>query len=339
MGGLGRLIRSQPGVVRLSDCTIAILMGVFTAMMAGCGRETTERTIELKGAVKLVYEIDLAAAEKQGTSVDQAVMDKMVGAIDKRFNPSGVKEFIVRPIGTDRIEVTIPGIDPDRVQHAKGLIVKLGTLEFAIVASEHDDEALIGHAMRLRKNQNELATTTSDGERRIVAVWHELTDPTDKEDRWFGVGYRTVPRRDPGTGVEIEVPQVLVKHDPPNRAVTGSYLTKVSAVTDESGSLAVSFTLNSKGGALFTKLTGDNLPDPIDGSKRRLAILLDGKVHSAPTINSAIGANGQITGRFTKPEIDNLVAVLNAGALAAPLKQTPISEVTINPLLDTDGKK
>ena len=99
------------------------------------------------------------------------------------------------------------------------------------------------------------------------------------------------------------------------------------------------FTLNAKGGALFTKLTGDNLPDPIDGSKRQLAILLDGKVHSAPTINGAIGANGQITGRFTKPEIDNLVAVLNAGALAVPLKQTPVSEITIRPLHETDVKK
>ena len=342
MGGLGQLIRSQLGVVRLSERTIAILMGMFTAMMAGCGRETTERTIELKGAVKLVYEIDLAAAEKQGTAVDQAIMDKMVGAIAKRLNPSGVKEFIVRPIGTDRIEITIPGIDPDRVQQAKGLIVKLGTLEFAIVASEHDDEALIGHAKRLRNNQNELATTTSDGERRIVAVWHDLTDLTDlksKSEIWVGVGYRTVPRLDPDTGAEIEAPQVLIKHDPPNRAVTGAYLTNVRAVTDERGSLAVSFTLNAKGGALFTKLTGDNLPDPIDGSKRQLAILLDGKVHSAPTINSAIGANGQITGRFTKQEIDNLVAVLNAGALAVPLKQTPVSEVTIRPLNEKNVNK
>ena len=337
MGGLGQLIRSQPGVVRLSERTIAILMGVFTAMMAGCGRETTERTIELKGAVKLVYEIDLAAAEQQGTAVDQAIMDKMVGAIAKRLNPSGVKEFIVRPIGTDRIEITIPGIDPDRVRQAKALIVKLGTLEFAIVASEHDDQKLIDHAMKLRNNQNELATEI-DGKRRIVAAWHDQADPKDKEHYWGGVGFRAVTRPDPETGAETKVPQILIKHDPPNQAVTGAYLTNVRAVTDENGSLAVSFTLNPKGGALFRKLTGDNLPDPIDGFKRQLAILLDGKVHSAPTINSVIGADGQITGRFTKQEIDNLVAVLNAGALAVPLKPNPVSEVTISPLNDTDVK-
>ena len=308
-------------------------------------RDAVHWGIDLAGGTNLVYEIDLAAAKEQGKTVDKATVEKMVSAIIKRINPSGAEEVAVRRVGTDRIEIIIPGADTDLVRQKKELIVKLGSLEFGIVANERNDQGLIDQAMKLPNNQNELLSTTSDDKRLIVAAWHDLSDikdladPKDTEGRWRGDGHRIVTRLHPKTGVETDVAQVLIKHDPPNRAVTGAYLTNVRAETDERGSLAVSFTLNSKGGALFTKLTGDNLPDPIDGSKRQLAILLDGKVHSAPTINSAIGANGQITGRFTKPEIDNLVAVLNAGALAVPLKLNPVSEVIIRPLHETDVKK
>jgi SecD/SecF fusion protein len=301
--------------------------------------------IDLAGGTNLVYEIDLAAAKEQGKPVDKATVDKMVSAIIKRINPSGAEEVVVRRVGTDRIEVIIPGADPDLVRQKKALIVKLGSLEFGIVANERNDQDLIDLAMKLPKNQNELTRKTSDDKVEVFAAWHDLSDskdladPKDTERRWAGDGYRLVTRIHPKTGAEVDVPQVLIKHDPPNRAVTGSYLTNARATNDENAQLAVSFTFNSRGAALFHKLTSDNLPDKTDGSKRRLAILLDGKVQSAPTINSVISANGQITGRFTKQEIDNLVGVLNAGALAVPLKQNPVSEFTISPLLGSDVRE
>lgn len=299
-------------------------------------RDAIHWGIDLAGGTNLVYEIDLAAAKEQGKSVDKATVDKMVQAIAKRINPSGAEEVAVRRVGTDRIEVIIPGADPDLVRQKKALIVKLGSLEFGIVATEQHDQGLIDQAMKLPNNVNELRNKSGDKESVIVAAWHDLTDPKEKEQRWGGVGYRTVPRINPKTGEEVQVPQVLIKHDPPNRAVTGSYLTNARATTDNNGAAAVAFTFNSRGAALFHKLTSDNLPDRTDGSKRQLAILLDGKIQSAPVINDVISANGQITGNFKKADIDNLVGVLNAGALAVPLKQEPVSEFTISPLLGID---
>ena len=299
-------------------------------------RDAVHWGIDLAGGTNLVYEIDVAAARDQGKSVDKATVDKMVSAIVKRINPSGAEEVAVRRVGTDRIEIIIPGADTDLVRQKKELIVKLGSLEFGIVANERNDQGLIDQAKKLPNNQNELLSKTSDDKRLIVAAWHDVADSKDKEESWRGDGYRTVTRLHPKTGVETEVAQVLIKHDPPNRAVTGFYLTNARSTTDENASLAVSFSFNARGAALFHKLTSDNLPDKTDGSKRRLAILLDGKVQSAPTINSVISANGQITGRFKKEEIDNLVGVLNAGALAVPLKQNPVSEFTISPLLGID---
>ena len=302
-------------------------------------RDAVHWGIDLAGGTNLVYEIDLAAAKEQGKLVDKATVDKMVEAIKKRINPGGAEEVAVRRVGTDRIEVIIPGADPDLVRQKKGLIVKLGSLEFGIVANESHDHGIIERAMKLANNVNELTNKSGDEKVLIIAAWHDVADPKDKKQSWEGDGFRVIPRFDRKTGEEIQVQQVLIKHDPPNRAVTGSYLTNARSSPDDSGGLAVSFTFNSRGAALFHKLTSDNLPDPSDKSKRRLAILLDGKVQSAPTINSVIGANGQITGNFKKEEIDNLVGVLNAGALAVPLKTNPVSEFTISPLLGIDVQK
>ena len=68
---------------------------------------------------------------------------------------------------------------------------------------------------------------------------------------------------------------------------------------------------------------------------RRLAIVLDGSVASAPTIQSQIGAEGQITGRFTAQEADELAKVLRAGALPATLRY--LQELTVGASLGRDS--
>jgi SecD/SecF fusion protein len=65
--------------------------------------------------------------------------------------------------------------------------------------------------------------------------------------------------------------------------------------------------------------------------RRHLAIILDGLVMSAPTINSEIGRQGQISGNFTQQEVDSIVSLLRAGALPVRLKAQPVSETTVAP--------
>ncbi len=98
---------------------------------------------------------------------------------------------------------------------------------------------------------------------------------------------------------------------------------------------SVDFTFNQYGGYLFTQLT--TRYQPRQGSHHtRLAILLNEEIHSAPTINAVIGQNGQITGQFTSKEIQELIGVLNAGALDVPLNRKPVNEFTVSPLLGAD---
>src|SRR5207248_8704246 len=106
------------------------------------------------------------------------------------------------------------------------------------------------------------------------------------------------------------------------------------------GRPAVSFTFNVAGGALFRDLTRKNVPsgagDESSQVKRHLAIILDGLIVSAPTINSEIGQHGQISGSVTAREVDALVNILRSGALPATLKTQPVSESSMGATLGRD---
>jgi preprotein translocase subunit SecD len=91
----------------------------------------------------------------------------------------------------------------------------------------------------------------------------------------------------------------------------------------------VNFRFNLRGGQRFGQVTSDNVGRPF-------AIVLDGKVISAPRILGPItGGQGQITGNFTIEQADNLAVLLRAGAL--PAKLTVIEESTVGPGLGQDS--
>ena len=111
-------------------------------------------------------------------------------------------------------------------------------------------------------------------------------------------------------------------------AVTGRDLRSARPSLDENGRPAVAFTLNSDGAAKFGKVTGENVG-------RFLAIVLDGKVQSAPRIDSRITGDGRISGSFTQEEVQNLSLILRSGSLPATL--TYLQEQTIGPSLGADS--
>ncbi len=99
---------------------------------------------------------------------------------------------------------------------------------------------------------------------------------------------------------------------------------------------AISFTFNNAGGRAFNEVTKANLPDPNSDFKRHLAIILNGKLISSPSILSAISDHGQITGDFGQDYVNLIVQQLRSGALPATLKQKPVAENTIGPTLGAD---
>jgi len=95
--------------------------------------------------------------------------------------------------------------------------------------------------------------------------------------------------------------------------VTGADLKDARIGYDEYGQFAVNFELTPKGAKRFGVLTGNNVG-------KRLAIVLEGKVQSAPEIRSKITDRGQITGNFTPEEATELQIVLRSGAMPAPVE-------------------
>ncbi len=99
--------------------------------------------------------------------------------------------------------------------------------------------------------------------------------------------------------------------------------------TYQNGQPVISFRFNSQGGRTFANVTAENVGKPF-------AIVLDGKVLTAPRINEPIlGGSGVISGSFTLQQASDLAVLLRAGALPAPLHL--VEERTVGPSLGQDS--
>ena len=111
----------------------------------------------------------------------------------------------------------------------------------------------------------------------------------------------------------------------------GSALKSAGVSRDQVGMPSVSFELNSQGANTFAKITRENIG-------KQLAIMLDNKEQSAPTINSEInGGSGIITGRFSIEEANNLANLLKSGALPVEIKI--VENRTVGATLGVDSIK
>jgi SecD/SecF fusion protein len=132
----------------------------------------------------------------------------------------------------------------------------------------------------------------------------------------------------------------LDKNGQKSEAITGKFLVNAASTIGNDLRPAVSFVFNSHGGELFREVTRKNVPSGSGPAasqvKRHLAIILDGLIMSAPTINSEISTHGQISGSFTQKEVDGMVNILRSGALPATLKSQPVSESTMGATLGAD---
>lgn len=135
-----------------------------------------------------------------------------------------------------------------------------------------------------------------------------------------GIGTRTLPGASDGRQYTI---QNYI-------AMMGDRLSDArSGYDDRTGQPVINFRLDNAGARQFGEITRANVGKPF-------AIVLDGKVLSAPVINEPIpGGSGQISGSFTLAEATDLAALLRAGAL--PARLTVIEERTVGPDLGSDA--
>ncbi len=110
--------------------------------------------------------------------------------------------------------------------------------------------------------------------------------------------------------------------------ITGRALKSARVGIDESNRPQINFSLNATAADKFARDTQRNIG-------RQLAIVLDDTVYSAPTIESRLGAENRITGRFTTQEADELAKILKAGAL--PASMSYLQQLTVGASLGRDS--
>ena len=131
----------------------------------------------------------------------------------------------------------------------------------------------------------------------------------------------TVMLKDRKDGGEIKVEDVI--------QLTGEYVSDARVTEDQINRREISLTFTSEGGKLFGKITGEAVG-------RQLAIILDGEVYSAPTIQERIGGGRcSITGDYSAQEAHELAVVLRAGSLPASLEV--LEENTVGPALGAES--
>ena len=254
--------------------------------------------LDLRGGVHLLLELDADKLEK-GVNVTDAI-DRAIEIIRNRVDQFGVTEPLITRQGDRWIVVQLPGVkDPER---AKELIGKTALLEFRLV-------------------DNSPAMQQISEKLRDKGVGPDEIDKYPEIKKMIPKGYDIFPDK--------ERNYLLLKSTP---ELTGASLVDAKVeLGQQYGMPDVKFDLNKDGARVFAKTTEDNID-------KRLAIVLDGVIQSAPNIKSKIpDGSGTITGNFTMDEAKFLATVLRAGALPAPVRV--IEERSVGPSLGEDSIK
>ncbi|MEJ5227537.1 protein translocase subunit SecD [Thermodesulfovibrio sp.] len=233
------------------------------------------------------------------TSVEQAIE-----VIRNRVDQLGVAEPVIHKQGDNEIVVQLPGVkDPKK---ALEIIGKTAQLEFKLL----DEETTLW---------KELPSLIKAGEEEAFLNQWKAKLPEGDE-----IVFQKISNKETG---EVYKRPYIVKKD---ALLTGDLLAEAHVSIDQRfNEPYVSLRFNEAGAKMFEDITAKNV-------KRRLAIILDSNLYSAPVIQEKIeGGNAQISGNFTLEEAKDLALVLRAGALPAPVKL--IQNVTVGPTLGKDS--
>ncbi|MBQ9536684.1 MAG: protein translocase subunit SecD [Desulfovibrionaceae bacterium] len=170
--------------------------------------------------------------------------------------------------------------------------------------------------------------------RRAVAIigqtahleFHLVRDDIDPNQTVLPQGVVALPYQEKGEGQGAQGKLLAIERD---TMLSGEDVEDARPSFDQMNQAYVSLTFNSRGGRIFEKVTGENVG-------RRMAIVLDDKIYSAPVIRERIGGGrASISGSFTTAEAQDLAIVLRAGSLPAPV--TVLEERTVGPSLGQES--
>jgi preprotein translocase subunit SecD len=270
--------------------------------------------------------------------------------IADRIDKLGVRETSVTARGTD-IAVEIPGADEASFARIRDIISRTARLEFKIVDDENDLVASLGELPEGIERQSEVVSAgvqnpqkvvsflvaRGEGARQKLQAFVDAQKSKVADGRELLLGELDELDDSANTPNAKRGPQAWRTYLLYSRAdVSGEDVKEAFTAFDQDNNKPyVALNFNQKGADKFGQLTGRNV-------KRRMAIVLDDRVESAPVIQTEIGGGrcqitlgGSGTYNETLQEAKDLVVVLVAGALPAPIR--PSNEQLIGPSLGADA--
>lgn len=248
-------------------------------------KERLKGGIDILGGSSFSLRIQAQEAE-DGTKrpITQEQVEQAIAVIDKRLNSMGQADPQIARQGEDRISLQMPGVEPEASARIRATLEKVAKLELREVSPRNDEVGSDGKS---------LAQRVADGSEIVPGYRAFIEKGKDQE------------------GVEYSRPILL------NRKMALGGADIALATPSPSRADGVSITLNDAGTDKMIKLT-TNMRKGVD----RIAIVLDGEVISAPTVNQTpLGKNFEVTGLNEPGEVKNL-----ANALMNPLENALVVE-------------
>ena len=275
------------------------------------------------------------AVEAQIAKTLEGCDDRIIQVIRRRVDAMGTNEPVIQGMKNHRLLVQLPGADEKTRKEAKASLQNAAFLEFRLTHPKNDQLV----AKLLSKEVCPPGYKKSGSGYVRLDNWSTLSQQPGYAAQFSR--FETPDARysfmleDNGDGTFS--PNFVARSTEPR--VTGEDLVSSQVERDPtSGGLSIGFRLSAEGGRKFSQLTRNykahGPKNPTDKG-RQLAIILDDQLISAPVIQSEIGSQGQITGRFDAKSAKKLSDELNAGALPAPMKI--LAETTVAPTVGEDA--
>ena len=268
--------------------------------------------------------IEIAMASTIKKQIEEQSVGKSIEVIRNRIDEFGVTEPEILAQGNDRIVVQLPGVRD--IERAKELIGKTAKLEFKMVNDTISPQIMMGWL----EKANKAGITYKKGDR--FSEYLKKMNEFVKADLPEGHELAFEKKTNLATGEEANIPFVVETV----AKINGDDLSDARVQIDQQKNEPyVSMDFKAAGAKRFEDATGANIG-------RRMAVILDGNVYSAPVIQAKIGGgHAQITlgggANFNKTmsEAKDLALVLRAGAL--PVQLDFLEQRTVGPNLGSDS--
>ena len=356
------------------DYTIALNLASTTPpWLSGMGAEAMNLGLDLRGGVHFLMDVDMDAAIKKaleglasefrGLLRDEKIRYKRIQTEADQvvigFRNSEHRDMALAKISSEYNELVVEAQD---MGTTPSLVVRLTE----VTIRETKTTALQQNIITLRNRINELGvaepTVQQQGDSRIVVQLPGVQDTAQAKKILGGTAtleFRLVDfEHDVQDAVKGRVPatsKIYYHRDgrpyllQKRVMLTGDHIINSGSTLDsETGTPTVSVTLDGKGARIFSKVTGDNIGNPMAvvliesktemrkvGGKLTKVKRIDAKIISVATIRDQLSKKFQITGLDSGAEASELALLLRAGALAAPIEI--VEERTVGPSLGQDN--